>query len=101
MLIVPGGDLARNLTVAGSAKRDPREGSEREARGVRGSGGGAPGKPSWGHALYIVRNALFGRLPSKKTLSGGLLSRTYRVRILHECRRIKGNDQEGNREMGE
>ena len=41
---VPGANLARNLTVAGSAKRDLRRVGEREARATRGSGGGAPGK---------------------------------------------------------
>ena len=44
ILILAGADLAQNLTVAGSAKRDLRRGGEREARVTRGSGGGAPGK---------------------------------------------------------
>ena len=39
-----GADLAQNLTVAGSAKRDLRREGEREARATRGSGGGASGK---------------------------------------------------------
>ena len=52
-----GADPAQELTVAStSAKRESgmARRSEREARGVRGSGGGAPGKIFGGHTLRIA-----------------------------------------------